>query len=110
MVNKPFIGQLDRKIKIVELLVQQNEIGENKPEEVVFCEPWSKLEDLSGNEDIDGKVIHLISRKYTIRYRSEILINGHKMILQDGDHKFSITHVKLLGRKSFLELYCNVYE
>lgn len=110
MVNKPFIGQLDRKVKIIELSVQQNAIGENKPVETVFCEPWAKLEDLSGNEDIDGKVIHLINRKYTIRYRAEILADGFKMILQDGNQKFSVTHVKQIGRKQYLELYCNIYE
>jgi head-tail adaptor len=107
MEKNPFTGQLDRKIVIKEITTINNPIGENVETETIFCEPYAMLTELSGSEALDGKVIHLVDRKYTIRYRKEIAQRGNQMILIDGSDKFKIIHSKLIGRRSHLELICS---
>lgn len=106
MDKKPFIGQLDRLVSIIEITNVLNSINESKPTEEVVFSPYAKMEDVSGGEQEEGKVIHLVDRKYTIRYRAEIATKGHEMLLDDNGEKFKIKHVKQIGRKSFLELIC----
>ena len=107
MDKNPFIGQLDRKIVISEITTTNSSIGENIETETIFCEPYAMLTDVGGGEDVDGKVFHLVDRKYTIRYRKEIAERGNQMILIDGLQKFKINHMKLIGRRSHLELICS---
>jgi len=106
MEKKPFIGQLDRKIEIVQVTTNLNDLHEDVPTETKVFEPYAKMEDVSGGEEVEGKVIHLVDRKYTIRYRQEIALLGHEMILKDAGQSFRIEHVKQIGRKSYLELIC----
>jgi len=114
MEQNPFIGQLDRKIVISEITTVNSAIGFNEETETIFCEPYAMLTDVSGSEDVDGKVIHLVNRKYTIRYRKEIAQRGHEMILTDStsgaQERFKIIHTKLIGRRSHLELTCSRVE
>lgn len=110
MDKNPFIGQLDRKIVIKEITTTNSAIGENIETETIFCEPYAMLTDISGSETLDGKIIHLVDRKYTIRFRKEIVERGNEMILIDptnnSDEKFKIIHTKIIGRRSHLELIC----
>lgn len=113
MEKNPFTGQLDRKIVISEITTVNDSIGNNKETETIFCQPYAMLTDVSGSEDVDGKVIHLVNRKYTIRYRKEIAQRGHEMVLTDntnGVEKFKIIHTKIIGRRSHLELMCSLSE
>ena len=111
MEKNPFIGQLDRKVVISEITTTNSAIGFNEETETVFCEPYAMLTDVSGSEDVDGKVIHLVNRKYKIRYRNEIAQRGNEMVLTDStsgvEEKFKIIHTKVIGRKSHLELMCS---
>lgn len=104
-MNKPFIGQMNRKIAIVEVQPAQSATGSEKTTDVTICEPYAAMNDVSGNEDAEGKVIHLFSRTYTIRARSEVKLGGTKLIVVDGDARFEITHIKEVG-KTHLEILC----
>ena len=106
MEKAPFIGQLDRKIVIIQITNVRDSMSVNKPTETTVCEPYAKMDDVSGTEDLEGKIFHLVDRKYTIRYREEIANKGHEMLLIDNGQKFKIKHVKLIGRRSHLELIC----
>jgi head-tail adaptor len=106
MVKTPFIGQLDRKITITQIVNSRNSINVNKPTETTVAEPYAHMQDVSGNEELEGKVFHLVDRKYTIRYNQEIAKKGHEMLLLDDGEKFKIKHVKQIGRRNYLELIC----
>ena len=106
MEKAPFIGQLDRKIVIIQITNVRDSMSVNKPTETTVCEPYAKMDDVYGTEELEGKIFHLVNRKYTIRYRDIIANKGHEMLLIDNDQKFKIKHVKLIGRRSHLELLC----
>jgi head-tail adaptor len=106
MDKTPFIGSLDTKITIINIVNSRNSINVNKPKEITVAEPYANMQDISGDEEVEGKVFHLIDRKYTIRYREEIAKKGHEMLLLHDGEKFKIKHVKQIGRRNYLELIC----
>lgn len=109
-MKTPFIGQLDRKIQIIKETQVQNAMGEQKATESVVAQPFAFMEENGGNEDVEGKVRHIIQRKYTIRYNSDILANGHEYLVSDGGEKFEIYHVMQIGRKQHLQLLVTKHE
>ena len=110
MENKPYIGQKDRQVQIIEQTEVSSATGAPVKTNVVKANPFAYMKDVSGGEDVEGKVRHLVNRTYTIRYNSDIATNGFKYFLLDGGAKFFIEHVKEIGRKDHLELICRLYE
>lgn len=104
MEKTPYIGELDRLISIVVLDVTKNSTGEEETTDVVISSPYAKMEDLSGDEAIEGKVVHLFNRKYTVRYNPAIKNGGTQMVLIDEGERFNISHIKEIGRKKYLEI------
>lgn len=108
-MDKPFIGQLNRKITIVSLTIDRTATGGEKTNEVTVCEPYAMMNDGSGNEDVEGRVIHLMNRSYTIRKRDDVNLNSTRLVLIDRGQRFEIYHVKEIGR-THLEILCKAYE
>lgn len=110
MEKKPFVGQMDRKIQIVEKTYTQNDMGEKTSTDTVVCEPFSQMEDIGGSEDVEGKVKHLVNRTYVIRYRSEVKSKANELFIIDDGKRFMIEHMIEIGRKSHLKLIARLYE
>lgn len=108
-MGKPFIGQMNRKIAIVELAKNQTTTGSEKTTDATICEPYAWMQDNSGGEDVEGKVIHLINRSYTIRVNADVKSKGTKLIVIDEERRFEIVHIKEIG-KTHLEILCKNYE
>lgn len=110
MEKKPFIGQMDRPIQLVEKVVSRTSTGSEETTETVLCSPYAMMDDLSGNKDIEGKVIHLVNRAYTIRYRSEIKAKQQSLVLVDNGTRYFIENIMEIGRKDRLKLIVRLYE
>ena len=101
---------MDRKVQIIELTKTKTSTGEETTADVTVCEPFAYMEDLNGDEIEEGKVIALVNRSYTLRYRSEIKAGQNKLILIDDGRRFEVNNVIEIGRKSHLKLMCRIYE
>lgn len=110
MEKTPFIGQLNRKIQIVELVKTQNSTGEMEVTQNVISEPFAQMNDVSGGEDVEGKIRHIINRFYVIRYSAMIRMRASELVVIDGEQKFNIYHAMEIGRKQFLKLLVKDYE
>ena len=110
MDKSPFIGQMDRKIQIVEFEKTKNSTGEAELVPNVIAEPFANMNEVSGSEEADGKIRHLINRTYTIRYNSVVVSKANQLVVIDGLQKFSIYHAKEIGRKKHLTLLVKNYE
>ena len=111
MTNTPKIGQLNHPVILKKITMVTTSTGEETKTEVEFKNPlWSQLDDVSGNESEDGKVISLNVRKYIIRYNEEIATEGEKMIVTDYDGDYNIHSIALIGRKNYLMLKCSKRE
>lgn len=105
----PFIGQRDRKITISRTVAVVNEISEHVDTMVTVSEPWAYMKDTSGGQEIDGKVVTVVNRSYTVLRIPAIVNDAWKMRLTDGATEFEITHVKEIGR-THLELIVQANE
>jgi head-tail adaptor len=110
MAKPIFIGQMDRVIQIKKKVITQTSTNAEVTAEELVCSPWAYMEDLSGNEDVEGKVRHLINRTYTIRYNAEVKSRGTALTLFDEERKFEIIHIVEIGRKQHLEIRVKSYE
>lgn len=109
-LKNPFIGQLDRKIKILEPTTIRNTTGEEEVVLNLLFEPWAQMMDVSGDEDVEGKIRHLINRAYVIRHNPLFLPKNTELVLEDEGIKYRIIHFMLMGRKRFIQLKVELYE
>lgn len=109
-VNKPFVGQLDRRITLFAPETIQNAIGEEKEVDTVVCIPWAKVDEVSGGEDVDGKVLHRTQRSFIVRYRDDINTKKNNLKVDFEGTRYNVAHIKQIGRREYLELQCIVYE
>lgn len=110
MERSPFIGAMDRVIKIVKLEKAQSGTGSVTSSDEVICEPWAKLQSDSGSEDLQGKLRHTVKRSYIIRHNTDVLKNGKNYVLIDDEVRYRITHVEPIGRKKHLQILTELYE
>ncbi len=110
MVEKPFIGQMDRKITLKEKVNQRDDVGGFGITYTEIASTFAKMVEVSGKEDEEGKIIHLIDRKYITRYRPDLLVHRTNLVLVDGEQKFEVIHIIEIGRKAFLEFRVKRYE
>lgn len=110
-MDNPFIGQLNRVITVKkEVFVRNADTGEDKPTLQTVAETWAFMQEKNGNEDVEGKVRHLINRSYIIRHNATIAATGTKLKVEDQGVLYNIYHVKEIGRKRHLELLVANYE
>jgi hypothetical protein len=108
-MENPFIGQMDRKIEIIELVKARTSTGSAPVTEEVIANPFAFMKEISGNEEADGKIRHLVNRTYTIRYNAEVLAKSNQLKVRDVNVTFEVIHVKELGRKKHLQLMVKMY-
>lgn len=108
--NKVFTGQRDKRIEVVKYTKTRNDLREVVEAEVSVGFFWASLQDLSQNETIEGKVIHVINRAYTMLYNESVSSGGDHMVVKDEGKVFQVYHVEEIGRKSQLLLKCKVRE
>ena len=111
MSNKTYIGELNERVVLNEIVTTKSPTTNEKLKtEVAFKTVWGKIDDVSGNESIDGRVIALNVRKYTIRYSEEIYLKSATLLIEAIDGTYNVNSVELLGRKQFLILKCSKRE
>ena len=111
MKNKIKIGQLNRAVILKKITTVTSTTGFETETEVDFINPlWAQLDDVTGNETEEGKIIALNVRKYTIRYNAEVVISGTKMVITDVDGTYNINSIEQVGFKNYLTLKCSKRE
>ena len=110
MSNAIYIGQLNHRIQINTVALVASETGEEKRTEVPFINLWAKIDDVSGSETEDGKIIALNVRKYIVKYRKDIYLNAVKLVVVDEDGTYNVNSVNQVGFKDYLILKCSKRE
>lgn len=110
MDKTPFVGQMDRKIQIVKFVTTRNSTNEKEVTQEVIASPWAHMMDISGTEDVEGKVRYLVNKKFTIRYNATVNDLKNQLGLIFEGKLFDVINVIELGRKSHLQLIVKNYE
>ena len=111
MRNNIYIGQLDARVSIIERTRTTSTTGEKTVVETLFNTVWARIDDVSGQEEEDGKVIALNVRKYILRYDPDLEIkNITDLYIQDMNDLYNIHSVAYIGRKEYIQLKCSKRE
>jgi SPP1 family predicted phage head-tail adaptor len=110
MAEKPFIGQMDRKISIVKFVSIRNSTGEKEVTQEVIANPWARMEDVSGGEDVEGKVRYMVNKRFTIRYNQTVNDLKNQLVVSFEGKLFNVVNVVEIGRKTHLQLIVKNYE
>jgi hypothetical protein len=108
MNEKPFIGKMDKLVHVVLYEKTRDDAGGVITQEIEVCSPFAYMKEVSGEEDPDGKLRHLVNRTYTVRYNPKLLIKTTQLYLKDDCKVFEVYHIKEIGRKSHLEILCKL--
>lgn len=106
-MENPFIGQMDKKIEIFLVEKTKSSAGGVSETETLIASPFAYMKEISGNEDPEGKIRHIVNRTYTIRYDNQVLVNNTKLKIKDRGLVYNVFHVKEIGRKKHLEIMVN---
>jgi len=103
-------GQRNYRVEIIGYQVQKNSIGEKLDQvEISKGHYWAAMEDKSGREHLDGKIVHITQRDYIIPYQAAIMAEGVELELVDQGRKFDVFHVEPIGRQQ-LRLKVKIHE
>jgi len=103
-MENPFIGQMDRMIEILLVEKTKSSAGGVSEATTSIANPFAYMKEVSGTEDPEGKIRHIVNRTYTIRYTAQVLQYNTKLKIVDGAQTFNVFHVKEIGRKKHLEI------
>lgn len=110
MADKPFIGQMDRIISVVKFNTIRNSTNEKEVTQEVIAEPWAFVQDISGNEDVEGKVRYMVTKSFTIRYNQEIYDLKNQLGINYEGKLYDVINVVEIGRKTHLKIMVKNYE
>lgn len=109
--NNFYIGQLDVRISLKENTRVTSATGEKTDTPTLFKTVWAKVEDVSGTEDTEGKIIALNVRKYTVRYDPDLVLKKITDMFIDHDNEiYNIHSTAFTGRKEYITLKCSKRE
>ncbi len=108
---KIYTGQLNQRIAIIERQRTTSNTGEKTYNEVQFNAVWAKMEDVSGSEVEDGKILALNVRRYTIRYDPALVLkNITDLYIEHGGNMYNIYSVGFIGHQEYIQLKCSKRE
>jgi head-tail adaptor len=109
--SNTYIGQLNERVNIIERARVTSATGEKTITDTLFGSFWSKIDDVSGNEEEDGKIIALNVRRYTIQYNPALVEKQiTDMYVQDNTGYYNIHSVSYIGYKEYIQLKCSKRE
>lgn len=109
MDRVPFAGELDKQIQVYKVEFVPDELSDHKPVDVLVCNARAKLQDLSSSQEVEGAVVSVMNRSYTIRRNPEIATGGLKMHIVHNGVTYGIQSIKEIDR-SHLQLIVKGYE
>jgi head-tail adaptor len=107
--QRPYIGQMDRKVKVYKKSHANDEMGVPVETLDLVCEPWAQMRDTSGHQVVEGAPMSVVDRSYVIRRYPEIAKNGRLMVVRDADVDYEVHSLKEIGR-SHIELLVQVIQ
>ena len=108
MSNLVHAGEFNTRIELFKNTFEETTTSERKRVEVSLGVTFAKRIEASSSTDEDGKVIPIYSRKYQVRFRRDLLLEGNEYFLKDIDGEYVISNVTIIDtRNRYLELKCN---
>ena len=104
MSKQTYIGQLNERITIQRDVAQKSDVsGSVQRSWQVLRNCWAKVEDVLGSESIEGRVMYLNTKLFTIRYDRSMLMATDRRVEYMGRY-YNIISIQPQGRKQWMVL------
>lgn len=104
--NNTFIGELNERITIKSFVDIKSTIsGESTKQLQVLKNCWAKVEDVSGSEEVEGRVVYVNVKAFTVYFDKRLTGASatDKQIEYNGETYQIVSDTKI-GRKRYLKL------
>lgn len=105
--NDAYIGELTERITIQSYIESKSlSTGATNSTWQVLKNCWAKVEDVSGTEEIEGRVVYVNTKSFVLRYDARLVgasVTKRYQILFDGE-QYNIVSVSKIGVKRYLKL------
>jgi SPP1 family predicted phage head-tail adaptor len=105
--NETYIGELTERVTIQSYVESKSEVtGATSSTWQVLKNCWAKVEDVSGSEEIEGRIVYVNTKLFVLRYDARLVGPGAttgKQILFEGE-EYNIVSVSNIGTKRYLKL------
>lgn len=106
MKNETFIGQLNERITIKSVVPIKSETSGAETKQLEVLKPcWAKVQDVSGTEETNGRVIYVNTKEFIVRFDERLTGPSatEKEIEYDGEN-YEVVSVLKIGRKIYLKI------
>lgn len=106
MDGKTFIGELNERITIKSYVaIKSATSGAPSKQLEVLKNCWSKVEDVSGTEELEGRIVYVNTKNFTVSYDERLAgpQATEKQIEYEGE-TYGIIAVLKIGRKRYLKI------
>jgi head-tail adaptor len=94
----------------VKFVTTRNSTNEKEITEEVISEPFAHVQDISGSEDVEGKVRYMVTKSFTIRYNQVVNEFKNQLGLNFEGKRYDVVNVVEIGRKTHLKIIVKNYE
>ncbi|AUC13826.1 hypothetical protein BTO06_01075 [Tenacibaculum sp. SZ-18] len=105
--NEAYIGELTERVTIQSYVESKSQsTGATTSTWQVLKNCWAKVEDVSGTEEIEGRIVYVNKKSFVLRYDARLVGPGatkEKQVLFD-DEKYNIVSVSKIGVKRYLRI------
>ncbi|XRE42217.1 hypothetical protein ACIVBQ_000421 [Tenacibaculum discolor] len=102
--DKTFIGELNERITIKSVVkIKSPTSGAPTSTMQVLKNCWSKVKDVSGTEEVEGRIVYVNTKEFTVRYDERLTGTGaHEKEIDYEGETYNIIDVSKIGRKRYL--------
>lgn len=98
-------GQLDRQVVLQTVAISRGETGGRVETWSTVATCWAHVEDANGSQIFQAQGVGVrVTRVVTLRWREGLAATHHRLLIDGVIAR--INWIKALGRREFLELYC----
>ncbi len=102
------IGELNERINLQREIQQKSDVsGSIQRVWKVYKNCWAKVVDLSGSEEIEGRILYVNTKVFTIRFDRSMLNATDRRVEYMGFY-YNIVSVITKGKKQWMEIKANL--
>lgn len=109
--NALYIGNMDRRIKIMKKVATKGTTGAETFQDVLITDAWAQRTTTNSDKVLDDKVMAFNIVLYSVHWFPEIALeNIQALFIVDEGSEYSIYGFDYIGRKKYIKLKCQLRE
>lgn len=109
--NALFIGNMDRRIKVIEKTAVKSSTGSETFTDVQLAAVWAERKSANSDKAVDEKVVALNVVMYSIHWHPDVTNKNLQCLhVVDDEIEYEVYGFEYVGRKKYIKLKCQIRE